>query len=292
MAESKQKVVLVTGCSSGIGLDTAVSLAKDADKRFKVYATMRNLGKKGDLEKDGSEVLGKTLFIHKLDVTSDDDINKVVDELLAKEGRIDVLLNNAGFGWIGAVENHASDNISNMFATNVLGPIKLTQKLLPHWKKAKSGHVITVTSTAGIMGFPFMSSYAATKFAIEGFSEALACELCDFENIHVSTIIPGPVSTKFGANADFDKFKTDNLDEVTAGTIDKFNKYIATAFTELVQKSEDVANVILEAITASKPHLHYITNHKYDDFIKSKFMDPTGDEPLRKSLQSMGFIED
>ena len=91
MAESKQKVVLITGCSSGIGLDTAVFLAKDAEQRFKVYATMRNLGKKGNLEKDGSEVLGKTLFIEKLDVTSDEDINKVVDELLAKEGRIDVL---------------------------------------------------------------------------------------------------------------------------------------------------------------------------------------------------------
>ena len=92
-------------------------------------------------------------------------------------------VNNAGFGWVGAAENHPSGNLANMFATNVHGPIMLTQKLLPHWKKAKRGHVITVTSIAGIMGFPFSASYVATKFAIEGFTETLAMELCDFENI-------------------------------------------------------------------------------------------------------------
>ena len=91
MAASNQKVVLVTGCSSGIGLETAVMLARDADKRFKVYASMRNLAKKDPLEKEGSDVLGKTLFIEKLDVSSEEQVEKVLDDLLAKEGRIDVI---------------------------------------------------------------------------------------------------------------------------------------------------------------------------------------------------------
>ena len=91
MASTNQKVVLITGCSTGIGLATAASFAKDPEKRFKVYATMRNLGKKEALETDGKEVLGSTLFIAKLDVTSEEEINKVVDDILAKEGKLDVL---------------------------------------------------------------------------------------------------------------------------------------------------------------------------------------------------------
>ena len=91
MASSKQKVVLITGCSTGIGLSTAVMLAKDAEKRFKVYASMRNLGKKEALETEGKDVLGSTLIIEQLDVCSDDQINKVVDGILAKEGKLDVL---------------------------------------------------------------------------------------------------------------------------------------------------------------------------------------------------------
>ena len=91
MASSKQKVVLITGCSTGIGLSTAVMLAKDAEKRFKVYATMRNLGKKEALETEGKDVLGSTLIIEKLDVCSEDQITKVVAHVLAKEGKLDVL---------------------------------------------------------------------------------------------------------------------------------------------------------------------------------------------------------
>ena len=91
MAKSNQKVVLITGCSTGIGLATAVVLANDAEKRFKVYATMRNLDKKDLLEKEGAEYLGKTLFIEKLDVSSEEEIGQVVDNLMSKEGRIDVL---------------------------------------------------------------------------------------------------------------------------------------------------------------------------------------------------------
>ena len=91
MASSKQEVVLITGCSTGIGLSTAVMLAKDAEKRFKVYATMRNLGKKEALETEGKDVLGTTLIIEQLDVCSEDQINKVVDDILAKEGKLDVL---------------------------------------------------------------------------------------------------------------------------------------------------------------------------------------------------------
>ena len=91
MAVDNQKIVLITGCSTGIGLDTAAMFAKDPEKRFKVYATMRNLGKKEALESEGKDVLGSTLIIEKLDVCSEEEINKVVDDILAKEGKLDIL---------------------------------------------------------------------------------------------------------------------------------------------------------------------------------------------------------
>jgi len=279
MASSKQKVVLITGCSTGIGLSTALMLAKDDEKRFKVYATMRNLGKKEALETEGKDVLGSTLIIEQLDVCSEDQINKVVDGILAKERKLDVLVNNAGFGWVGPTEKHQNASIESMYATNVFGPIKLIRKLIPVWKKSGTGHAITVSSIAGIVGFPFSSVYASTKFAIEGFMETVQLELHGYPNIKMTTIQPGPVATKFTDNAKFGELDTtvDGLDEPSLNLIKKFQALMAASFTDMLQQGDEIAKVILEAITSSNPHARYMTNPNYRDVLQQRYTDLTGD---------------
>ncbi|XP_065059587.1 retinol dehydrogenase 8-like [Rhopilema esculentum] len=286
MAASNQKVVLVTGCSSGIGLETAVMLARDADKRFKVYASMRNFAKKDPLEKEGSDVLGKTLFIEKLDVSSEEQVEKVLDDLLAKEGRIDVIVNNAAFGWYGPTQCHKSEEIQSMFATNVFGPINIIKKMLPHWKERGSGQAITVTSIAGIMGFHYSSVYASTKFAIEGFIESLALELLPFPNIRMTLVEPGPVLTKFFSNSQGENpMNFEGIDEPTKEAMSDVSTSTPIIFEKVGQKGEDIANVIINSIVTDKPQLRYMTNDKFADLVKSKYTDLTGEKPLKAMSQ-------
>ncbi|XP_065059710.1 retinol dehydrogenase 8-like isoform X2 [Rhopilema esculentum] len=286
MAESNQKVVLITGCSTGIGLATAVVLANDAEKRFKVYATMRNLDKKNLLEKEGAEYLGKTLFIEKLDVSSEEEIGQVVDNLMSKEGRIDVLVNNAAFGWFGPTQCHKSEEIQSMFATNVFGPINIIKKMLPHWKERGSGQAITVTSTGGVIGFPYSAVYVSTKFAMEGFIESLALELLPFPNIRMTLVEPGPVLTKFFSNAQGENLaKFEGIDEPTKEAMSEMNRNSAATFEKVGQKGEDIAKIIINSIVTDKPQLRYMTNDKFADLIKSKYTDLTGEKPLKAMSQ-------
>jgi len=261
------------------GSSTAILLAKDAEKRFKVYATMRNLGKKEALETEGKDVLGSTLIIDQLDVCSEDQINKVVDDILAKEGKLDVLVNNAAFGWFGPTELQQAENIKTMYATNVFGPINLVRKLIPVWKKSGSGHALTVTSIGGLVGFPFSSVYVSTKFAMEGFMETVQLELNNYPNIKMTTIEPGPVATKFAENAKVGEIDAtvDGLDEPSMNLIKKFKEFSLESFKNMSQQGEDIANVILEAITSSSPHARYMTNPKFHDMLQTRYSDLTGD---------------
>ncbi|KAL9950340.1 hypothetical protein ACROYT_G042827 [Oculina patagonica] len=143
-----------------MGLATAVFLAKDDEKRFKVYSTMRNLAKKGQLEEEGKEYLGDTLIIKQMDVCSDESVEKAVKEVLDTEGRIDVLI----------------------------------KAVLPSMKARQSGHIINNNSVAGIVGIPFFDIYSASKFAIEGLSESLAPRLRQFD-IRYTILETGPVET-------------------------------------------------------------------------------------------------
>jgi len=291
-ASSNQKVVLITGCSTGIGLTTAVMLATDAEKRFKVYATMRNLGKKEALETEGKDVLGSTLIIEQLDVCSEDQINKVVDDILAKEGKLDVLVNNAAFGWVGPVERQETEHIKSMYATNVFGPISLITKLIPVWKKSGTGQAITISSLVGLMGFPFSSVYSSSKFAMEGFMETVQLELHGYPNIKITSIEPGPVATKFADNAKVGELDVtiDGLDQPSLEVMKKYQNFIARMFTDAMQQSDDIAKVILEAITSNNPHARYVTNPNFRDILLKKYQELTGDS-FRKHLGELYFGE-
>lgn len=281
------KIVLVSGCSSGIGLSAAILLASDQHKRFKVYATMRNLEKKKELEERGKYVLGDTLFIKAMDVCSDDSVNAVVQEVISAHQRIDVVINNAGVGYFGPLEVQSMDSARNIFETNFFGVLRLTRAVLPYMKSNKEGHIICVSSMGGINGVPFNGIYCASKFAVEGLCESLAPLLKTF-NVRCSVIEPGPVSTSFFANTKMISESDALLDEVddeTKHLLDNCVKKMRGSFSTMVQTPDEIAQVILEALDAERPHFRYQTNKNYVSAAANKLVDITGDKSMEMMHQ-------
>jgi len=280
--EAYPLVVLITGCSTGIGLSTAAILAQD-DKRFKVYATMRNLEKKSALETSAGKCLGESLFIKALDVLSEEAVNSLVKEIESVEGRIDVLVNNAGQGLVSVFECIPIEKAQNLFDTNLFGTMRMLKAVLPGMKARRKGHIINVSSIIGVNGHPFTEIYSASKFAVEGLTESLAPTLRKF-NIRCSLIEPGPVTTSFNENA---KLLREGIDISTAG--EKTQQLLKTALKEMYrsvqsesQTPDEVAALIKSVIFCSNPHLRYQTNSKYGPGeVPAKLSDPTGDKAIQ-----------
>ena len=280
-----QRIVIITGCSTGIGLDTAVYLAKNVDKKYKVYACMRNLGKKGGLVEKAGDCVDKTLFVLEMDVKSETSVNAAIKHVLDTDGKVDVLINNAGIGCMGVLEHQKSDTIANVYETNVYGVIHGIRAVLPLMKKQKSGHIITVSSIGGLFGVPFNAVYSSSKFAVFGLSESLAPELAQF-NINVSLIEPGPVATEFGASLQSKGIDgLEDSDEKTKGLINKMIQTFQKDLSERRQTGDDVAKCILKAMEDEKPHLHYLTSTAYEEVVKNKYVDITGDSMVQAAIQ-------
>ena len=165
-----QKVAIVTGSSSGIGYETALILARNG---FRTYATMRNLEK----AKDISDVAKKEklpLHVIKLDVTDEKSTSDAIKTIKSDAGRIDVLVNNAGYGLVGSLEDLSMSEIKAQYETNVFGLIRVTQAVLPIMREQKSGIIVNISSIGGKMAMPLSSPYIGTKFAVEGLSESIA----------------------------------------------------------------------------------------------------------------------
>ena len=180
-----KKIILITGVSSGFGQVTARLLA---EKGHKVYGTIRK-----------SEKTDSKVFLIHMDLTDIISIKRTVNIVIEKEGRIDVLINNAGMHTGGPVETLSSENIKLQMDTNFMGMIYLTREVLPHMRNQGGGKIINFSSIGGLMGLPFQAFYSASKFAIEGFSEALRMEVKKF-NIKVILINPGDFHTNNSAN--------------------------------------------------------------------------------------------
>ena len=182
-----EKVILITGASSGIGNETAKLFQS---KNWKVAATMRDPGKAEDLQKIVD------IECLRLDVTDPDSIRTAIARAIEIFGRIDVVVNNAGYALFGPFEASSSEQIERQYETNVLGVMNVCREILPYFREQKKGTIVNLASVGGRMTFPFYSVYNSTKWAVEGFTEALQYELAQF-NIRVKLIEPGPIKTDF-----------------------------------------------------------------------------------------------
>ena len=192
--------VVLTGASSGIGRASALLLAS---RGARVWAVARS---EGPLDELAAEHPGITPLV--ADVAVDDDRAAVVE----KAGRVDVLVNNAGIGWLGAVAEMPPDQVRKLFEVNVLGLIDLTQRVLPGMLERRRGHVVNVASVASWVAVPPLTVYSATKFAVQGFSEGLRREVAG-AGVRVSTVNPGPVATRFGPRARDEDRPTEGMGE-------------------------------------------------------------------------------
>jgi short-subunit dehydrogenase len=196
MHENHNRVVLITGASSGIGQACANHLHQ---KGYRVYGTGRQA-------RPHSTVISKAEVIHpiafkmiQMDVDYDDSVAQGVEFILDKEGRLDVVVNNAGFGVAGSVEDTNLEEAKSQFDTNFFGPVRLCRVVLPIMRKQKYGYIVNISSVAGLISIPFQGMYSASKFAFEGMTEALHMEVKPF-NIHIVLIEPSDFRSQFTAN--------------------------------------------------------------------------------------------
>jgi NAD(P)-dependent dehydrogenase (short-subunit alcohol dehydrogenase family) len=187
---STKMVALVTGSSSGIGYETAIMLAKAG---IHTYASMRNLKiSKAITEMASTDNL--PLQVVQLDVNDDRSVTDAMDKIVTEKERIDTLVNNAGYGLFGSLEDVSIEEIKAQFETNFFGVVRVTQEVIPVMRKQKSGTIVNVSSVEGRIGLPVLSAYHSTKFALEGLSESMAYELDPF-GIRVIIIEPGVIRT-------------------------------------------------------------------------------------------------
>ncbi|XP_001368024.1 retinol dehydrogenase 8 [Monodelphis domestica] len=279
------RTVLITGCSSGIGLQLAVKLAQDPQQRYHVIATMRDLGKKEKLETAAGEALGRTLTVAQMDVCSEDSVSACLNSI---EGRnVDVLVSNAGLGLVGPVESLSMADIRKVFDTNFFGAVQLVKAVLPSMKQRRRGHILVISSVMGLQGVIFNDIYSASKFALEGFCESLAVQLLQF-NIFVSLVEPGPVNTDFESKL-MDQVSKADFPGTDHDTLNYFrNVYLPASkeiFQTLGQSPEDVAQAIVRVIDSTQPPLRYQTNARYMPLIALKYADPSGDLSVRTSYR-------
>ena len=263
-SSTSQKVAIVTGSSTGIGYETSLALARNG---FLTYATMRNLNKAENIKSVATKE-SLTLYVKQLDVTDDASVKNAVEAISSEtRGRIDVLVNNAGYGLNGAFEDLAMDEIKAQYETNVFGLIRVTQAVLPTMRRQKSGTIVNISSGAGRFGFPSGSAYVSTKFAVEGLSESISYELEPF-GINVVIVEPGVIRTNFGNGLVVAK-----KSQHPNSPYSQMMKKIANSFEELMKNSSSpslVANVVLKAVKDENPSLRYLAGNDVEQWLGAK----------------------
>lgn len=269
MAKLNGKIALVTGASSGIGKATAERLAQAG---YKVYGTSRR----------GAQAGKRSFEMLPLDVTSDESVEAAVNEVMRREGHIDLLVNNAGFGVAPAgAEESSIDQARSIFETNFFGLVRMTRAVVPHMRRQGSGRIINIGSVLGFLPMPYGALYAATKHAVEGYSESLDHELRT-QGIRVSVIEPTYTKTSFDANFMEPDAKLDEYRIAREGVFKRVNEIMTTAESPGV-----VADTVLKAASAARPRLRYAAGKLANRLRLLRRFAPAGlvDAGIRKDLR-------
>ena len=259
-----EKVALVTGSSSGIGLETSLALARDG---FYTFATMRDVSKDEKIKKMiGNENLN--IEILQLNVDSEESVNSAINMVMEKKGQIDVLINNAGYGMWGTVEDVSIDEFKEQFETNFFAIIRLIHKIAPIMRNQGSGNIVNVSSVAGRIGFPVSPAYISSKFALEGLSESLRFELMPF-GVNVIIIEPGVIKTNF-----FDSMKLAEKAQRDSTYKEITEKVISGVkmMAEMGTHPKEVADMIIKAINDEKPLPRYVVGNDAMMFLEARKM--------------------
>ncbi len=270
------KVILITGTSTGLGVETAIQAARAGHT---VYATMRNLDKRATLDAAAAGA-GVSLSVLPLDVQETASVEAAVNQIIAETGRIDTLINNAGAGYVRTTEQASEADVSWVMDVNYMGVVRCTKAVIPHMRKARSGHVITISSVGGLVGQPFNEFYCAAKFAVEGYTEALASYVTPNFGIHFTTVEPGGIQSEFAASVM-------KQVEATGGMLDDeylpiLQKYVGGAQarmdgSDIYQTAAQVAEVVMTCVEAESPPIRTRTSNWGETFTRFKTeTDPDG----------------
>ena len=270
------KVILVTGASSGMGKDFALELLK---KGHTVYGLARRVEKMNDIVEAGGKAIA-------MDITDEAQIEKAVNQVMSEQGKVDVLINNAGYAVYGPVEEVPIDAARRQFEVNMFGLASLTQKIIPGMRENKSGTIINISSMGGKIYTPFGAWYHATKHALEGWSDCLRIELKQF-GVDVVIIEPGGIATEFG-DVFVDNFKGNAESGPYAESVQK----IMVSTKEMYDKGQlsppgVITNLIMKAVNSSKPKTRYVAGSfaKPMMFIRKYFGDRAFDSLLKRQFQ-------
>jgi NAD(P)-dependent dehydrogenase (short-subunit alcohol dehydrogenase family) len=258
-------VAVVTGSSSGIGLAASLALAKNG---YVTYATMRNLAKQDSIQ-SVAEKEHLSIRTVQLDVTDENSIKNAIQSILSESGRIDLLVNNAGYGMTGAFEDIGMDEIKSLYETNVFGVIRVTQAVLPIMRKQGSGRIINISSGAGRIGYPGGSAYVSSKFALEGLSESMAFEVEQF-GIKTVLVEPGFIRTNFAENIVTAKKAQDPNSPYSQTMMQMKSSSHRRRMIENAPDADLVASVIVEAATAKEPNLRYLAGKNVQQMVAAK----------------------
>lgn len=263
--QKENKVVFISGGTKGIGLETAKVFS---ERGYSVWAVGRSVN---DVLRDSYPNI-HFLF---MDITDPISIDTAVHEVLSTEGHIDTLVNNAGYGLLGADEAVTIEQARAQFDVNFFGLLELTQKVLPSMRKEEKGHIINISSTSGIRAVPGLGLYAASKFALEALSESMAVTLSPF-NIKVSVIEPGAVANGWAANCDV--ARNEKQIEVYSKLATNLQEKLIELAAKSGQGSREIALLVFSVANCDDPHLRYQTSKGVEKTVSHKLKDLTGDD--------------
>eukprot|EP01113_Clastostelium_recurvatum_P017236 TRINITY_DN20176_c0_g1_i1.p1 TRINITY_DN20176_c0_g1~~TRINITY_DN20176_c0_g1_i1.p1 ORF type:complete len:300 (+),score=63.85 TRINITY_DN20176_c0_g1_i1:23-901(+) len=265
------RVVVITGASEGLGLFLAVCFAQHGDT---VYATMRDIIKGEENVKTAANNANVTIHTLQLDVLINESVERCVQDIMEKEGKIDIMINNAGGSVARNIEQLPMDQIQWIMDVNYMGTVRVTRAVLPFMRKARSGHIINISSLSGLVGTPFHELYCGAKFAIEGFTESLASYVTPQFNVKFTLIEPGNIKTDMADKMlkRLGDIPDDDYKSSLQAYLDVMGKMSASA-----QSCDEVCQVVLGVTLSSNPPFRTRTSPGAEKLVYIKTAaDPTG----------------